>query len=99
VTAVIEDYVTESGTAAEVIDVEVELDHGMTKVDIVVASSQAAPSVDALAELPAGDLSAPVQVQLLVASTETERATIVPSCRTFARPEAPRPAGLSGPRG
>jgi galactitol-specific phosphotransferase system IIB component len=78
VTAVVEDYVTESGTGAEVVDVEVEIEDGMTKVDIVVASSQVAPSVDALAELLAEHLSAPLQVMLLVASTETERATIDP---------------------
>ena len=78
VTAVVEDYVTESGTGAEVVDVEVEIEDGMTKVDIVVASSQVAPSVDALAELLAEHLSAPLQVLLLVASTETERATIDP---------------------
>jgi hypothetical protein len=38
----------------------------------------AAPLVDPLAELLAEDLSMPVRLNLLVASTETKRATAVP---------------------
>ena len=78
VAVVVEDYVAERGTAAEVVDVEVEVIDGMTEIDIVVASSLAAPSVNALAEHLAERLSTPVQVRLLVVSTETERAIIVP---------------------
>ena len=76
VTAFVEQYV--AGTAAEVVDVEVEIDGGITEIDIVVASSLPAPSVSALAERLAEYLSSPVEVRLLVASTVTERATSVP---------------------
>jgi uncharacterized hydrophobic protein (TIGR00271 family) len=78
VTAVVEDYVAERGFASEVIDVDVEVEDGITKVNVVVASSIAAPLVDPLAEALAEYLSSPVQLHLLVASTETKRATAVP---------------------
>jgi uncharacterized hydrophobic protein (TIGR00271 family) len=78
VTAVVEDYVAERGLSSEVISVDVEVEHGLTKIDVVVASSMAAPLVDPLAELLAEDLSMPVRLNLLVASTETKRATAVP---------------------
>ncbi len=76
VTAFVEHYVAD--TAAKVVDVEVEIDQGITEIDIVVASSLSAPSVDALAEQLAEYLSSPVEVRLLVASTVTERATSDP---------------------
>jgi F0F1-type ATP synthase delta subunit len=76
VTAFVEHYVAD--TPAKVVDVEVEIDQGITEIDIVVASSLSAPSVDALAEQLAEYLSSPVEVRLLVASTVTERATSVP---------------------
>lgn len=78
VIAVVEEYVAERGLSSEVISVDVEVDHGLTKIDVVVASSMAAPLVDPLAELLAEDLSMPVRLNLLVASTETKRATAVP---------------------
>ena len=78
VTVVVEDYVAERGFASEVIDVDVEVDDGVTKVNVVVASSIAAPLVEPLAEALAEYLSSPVQLHLLVASTETKRATAVP---------------------
>jgi uncharacterized hydrophobic protein (TIGR00271 family) len=78
VTAVVEEYVAERGFASEVIDVDVEVDDGTTRIDVVVASSIAAPLVDPLAEVLAEYLSSPVQLHLLVASTETKRATAVP---------------------
>jgi len=78
VTALVEDYVAEGGTTAEVVDVEVEIDHDVTTVDVVVASSLSTPSVRGLARHLAEYLSSPVEVQLLVVSTETERATFVP---------------------
>ncbi len=78
VTAVIEEYVAERGSASEVVDVDVEIDEGITKVEVVVASSIAAPLVDPLARHLAEYLSSPVQLQLLVVSTETERATVEP---------------------
>jgi uncharacterized hydrophobic protein (TIGR00271 family) len=78
VTAVVEDYVAERGLSSEVISVDVEVENGLTKIDVVVASSMAAPLVDPLAELLAEDLSMPVRLNLLVASTETKRATAVP---------------------
>ncbi len=76
VIAFVEDYVAD--TAAEVVDVEVEIDQGITEIDIVVASSVSAPSVNPLAEQLAAYLSSPVEVRLLVVSTVTERATSVP---------------------
>ena len=78
VTAVVESYVAERGLSSEVISVDVEVEDGLTKIDVVVASSMAAPLVDPLAELLAEDLSMPVRLNLLVASTETKRATAVP---------------------
>ena len=78
VTAVVENYVAEQGSASEVVDVDVEVDDGITRIDVVVASSIASPLADPLAELLAEYLSSPVQLHLLVASTETERATVVP---------------------
>jgi uncharacterized hydrophobic protein (TIGR00271 family) len=78
VTAVVEDYVFERGATTEVVDVEVDVDSGFTKIDVVVASSIAAPLVDPLAQRLAEYLSSPVQLRLLVAATETKRATVVP---------------------
>jgi len=78
VTVVVEEYVAERGAASEVVDVDVEVDDGITKVEVVVASSIAAPLVDPLARRLADYLSSPVQLQLLVVSTETERATVEP---------------------
>jgi uncharacterized hydrophobic protein (TIGR00271 family) len=78
VTAAVEDYVADRGTLAEVLEVEVDVVRDLTEIDIVVASSQSPPSATAIAEHLAEYLSGPVQVRLLVATTETERATIVP---------------------
>ena len=78
VTAVVEDYVADGGSATEVVDVEVQVDDGLTKVDVVVASSIDAVAVDLLAEDLAEHLSSPVQLRLLLVSAETERATVVP---------------------
>ena len=78
VTAVVEDYVADRGSATEVVDVEVQVDDGFTKVDVVVASSIDAVAVDSLAEDLAEHLSSPVQLRLLLVSAETERATFVP---------------------
>lgn len=78
VTAVVEEYVAEGGSATEVVDVEVEVDEGLTKVDVVVASSIDAVAVESLAEDLADHLSSPVQLRLLLVSAETDRATVVP---------------------
>jgi uncharacterized hydrophobic protein (TIGR00271 family) len=78
VTVVVEEYVAERSSGSEVVDVDVEVDNGITKVDVVVASSIAAPLVDPLARRLADYLSSPVQLQLLVVSTETERARVEP---------------------
>jgi hypothetical protein len=78
VTVVVEEYVAEQGSASEVVAVDVEVDDGITKVEVVVASSIAAPLVDPIARRLAEYLSSPVQLQLLVVSTETERATVDP---------------------
>ena len=78
VTVVVEEYVAERGSATEVVDVEVEVDDGFTKVDVVVASSVDALAVESLAEDLADHLSSPVQLRLLLVSAETDRATVVP---------------------
>ena len=78
VTAVVEEYVAEGGSATEVVDVEVEVDDGLTKVDVVVASSIDTVVVESLAEDLADHLSSPVQLRLLLVSAETDRATVVP---------------------
>jgi len=70
--------VSERGTTTEVVDTQVQVDNGFTKIDVVVASSIPAPLVDGLAHRLAEHLSSPVQLRLLVVSAETERATVVP---------------------
>jgi hypothetical protein len=84
VTAVVEEYVAERGSTSEVIDADVEVDDGVTKIDVVVASSMAAPLVGPLAELLADYLSSPVQLHLLVASTGPSKHPPFP--RADARP-------------
>jgi uncharacterized hydrophobic protein (TIGR00271 family) len=78
VIAVVDEYVAERGLPSEVISVDVEIADGIARVDVVVASSMAAPLVDPLADLLAEKLSSPVHLDLLVASTETRRATATP---------------------
>ena len=74
----VEEYVAERGLPSEVISVDVAVDDGVTRIDVVVASSMAAPLVDPLAEVLAEYLSSPVRLHLLVASTVTKRATAEP---------------------
>jgi len=76
VTAVVEEYVADRGAAAEVVDVEIVIDDGIAEIDVVVASSLSAPSVSALAEHLGEYLSSPVEVTLLVATTQTDRASV-----------------------
>lgn len=78
VTAVVEEYVAEQDPTAEVIDVEVEIEDGMTVVNVVVASPFAAPSVKALAETLSDMLASPVRVRLLIVASQSRRATAVP---------------------
>ena len=78
VTAVVEEYVGGGIASTEVVDVEVEVEDGFANIDVVVASSVSGPLADPLAELLAEQLSTPVNLRLLVAATETERATVVP---------------------
>jgi uncharacterized hydrophobic protein (TIGR00271 family) len=78
VTVFVEEYVAEQGATSEVVNVEVEVDDGVTEVDVVVASSVTAPSVNALAEQLSEFLSSPVQVRLLVVDSQTKRATVTP---------------------
>jgi len=78
VTAVVEEYVAERGSSTEVVDVEVEITNGVTQVDVVVATSLASPLVNPLAVLLAEKLSSPVELRLLVVSSETKRATVEP---------------------
>ncbi len=78
VAAVVDDYVSERGSTAEVVGVEVEVGDDSISVDVVVASSLAIPLADPLARRLAEHLSSPVHLRLLVVSTETRRATVVP---------------------
>lgn len=78
VTAVVNEYVSERASTTEVVGVEVEVKNGVTLVDVVVASSLASPLVNPLAQRLAERLSAPVELRLLVVSSETKRATVVP---------------------
>lgn len=78
VTAVVEEYVGDGLANTEVVEVDVHVEDGFTLVDVVVASSVAVPLADPLAEKLAEHLSSPVRLRLLVAETETERATVVP---------------------
>ncbi len=78
VAAVVDEYVAERGSSPEVVDVEVHMDDGFAKVDVVVAGAMPTPVVDALGKVLAEHLSTPVQLRLLVVSAETKRATVVP---------------------
>ncbi|MEN8040615.1 MAG: DUF389 domain-containing protein [Actinomycetota bacterium] len=78
VAAVVDDYVSERGSTTEVVGVEVEVDDGSINIDVVVAGSLAIPIADPLARRLAEHLSSPVELRLLVVSTETRRATVVP---------------------
>ena len=78
VTAVVEEYVGDGLASTEVVDVDVHVKDGFTEVDVVVASSVTGPLANPLAVKLAEHLSTPVRLRLLVAETETERATVVP---------------------
>lgn len=78
VAAVVDEYVAKRGSSPEVIDVEVHLDDGIAKVDVVVAGSMPTPVVDSLGGVLAEHLSTPVNLRLLEVSAETKRATVVP---------------------
>jgi len=78
VTAVVEEYVGDGLASTEVVDVDVNVKDGFTEVDVVVASSVVGPLADPLAAKLAEHLSTPIRLRLLVAATETERATVVP---------------------
>ncbi len=78
VTAIVEEYVAQKGPATEVVGVEVAVVDGSTRVDVVIASSLAAPLVDPLARKIADYLSTPVRLRLLVVNSETKRATVDP---------------------
>lgn len=78
VTAVVEEYVGDGLASTEVVEVDVNVKDGFTEVDVVVASSVVGPLADPLAAKLAEHLSTPVRLRLLVAATETERATVVP---------------------
>jgi len=78
VEAVVDEYVAERGSSPEVVDVEVHVDDGFAKVDVVVAGSMPVAVVDALGEVLAEHLSTPVRLRLLEVAAETKRATVVP---------------------
>ncbi|VAW04962.1 hypothetical protein MNBD_ACTINO01-116 [hydrothermal vent metagenome] len=78
VTVFVEEYVAERESSSEVVNVAVEVDGGVTEVDVVIASSFAPPSVNALAQRLAEYLSSPVEVRLLIVASETKRATVTP---------------------
>ncbi len=78
VTVFVEEYVADGKTASEVVNVAVEVDNGVTEVDVVIASSLTPPSVNALAQRLSEYLSSPVEVRLLIVASETKRATVTP---------------------
>ena len=78
VIAVVEEYVEQHRPGTEVVDVDVNVVDGSTLVDVVIASSLAAPLVNPLAQQISDHLSAPVRLRVLVVASETERATATP---------------------
>jgi len=75
VEAVVETFITER-TSAEMVGVSVEVDNGVTDVNVVVATSSTAPTVTQLAALLADQLDTTVRVSLQVVESEVNQATI-----------------------
>ena len=77
VTLAVQDFVAQETAAAEVVNVEVQVNDGVIDIDVVVASPGASPEVDELAAHLAEELDAPVQLSVQTVATEAEGATIV----------------------
>jgi uncharacterized membrane protein len=78
VTAVVEEYVEQHRPGTEVVGVDVNVVDGSTLVDVVIASSLAAPLVNPLAQQISDHLSAPVRLRVLVVTSETKQASVTP---------------------
>ena len=72
----VEDFVEANAVNAEVVNVTVEVDEGVTDIEVVVASSTSSPPVTSLALYLADELNTPVELSLHVVETETERAIV-----------------------
>jgi uncharacterized membrane protein len=73
----VEDFVEADAANAEVVNVTVEVDEGVTDIEVVVvASSTSSPPVISLARYLADELNTPVELSLHVVETETERAIV-----------------------
>ena len=79
VAAVVETYLSERTNTAELVGVSVEVDNGVTDVNVVVATSSSAPGVRRLASILAERLGTTVRVNLQVVASEIKQATITGS--------------------
>ena len=72
----VEEFIDVRTIAAEVVSVTVEVDEGVTDIDVVLASPGLSPPVTAMAEFVASELNTAIDLSLQVVETESERATV-----------------------
>ena len=72
----VEDFIDTRTLAAEVVNVTVEVEDGVTDIRVVVASSGFTPTVTAMAKYVAEELGTPIDLSLQVVETETDRAKV-----------------------
>jgi hypothetical protein len=73
---IVEDWAEAAESSADVIEVEVSVEQGVTNVDVVVASSGVLPSVVALADSLSNELGRRVVVELQQVASSTQRASV-----------------------
>ncbi len=76
--AAVEEFVRESSTVADVVDVSLQVLDGVADVDVVVATPASGPPVDALADFLAETLGTPVRLRLQVVEATTSGAVTTP---------------------
>ena len=76
VALIVEDWAEAAESPADVIEVEVIVEEGVTNVDVVVASSGQLPSVLALADSLSEELGREVVVELQQVASSTQRASV-----------------------
>ncbi len=74
----VEDYVDDKSASTEVVNVTVDVEEGVTDIEVVVTSSGSTPPVTALAAYLAEQLNTPIDLSLHVVDSDTERATVDP---------------------
>ncbi len=72
----VEDFVDANSANTEVVSVTVDMDEGVTNIEVVVVSSGSTPPVTAMARALADELNTPIDLSVQIVETETERATV-----------------------